>query len=322
MPNGNPPGETLSFHCRSPIFMCPTCTHAENCADLLNLLRLFRYEEKQPEFDYLTHFPFLEPRTFEYDSRNRLNELSSSEWLQFTRTVFSSKFPKILGHELRRKHPEHKSPNLIGQLVAFFTKQEDLVLDPFAGTGTTLLAAALLGREAIGFEIAPAWIDIYYRICKKLSIPRRKLVEGDCSELLSSLPRNSVDFILIDPPNPLNVSEWRRENHTPDKPVDSFFKFMLKVFNHCYRSLRDQKFMAVFTRNLYQNGRYIFLTPWYASVAAEAGFSLKGEKIWENPGEKLRPYGYPHSYVPNIVHYTILIFQKLESEPPAEETPK
>jgi DNA modification methylase len=315
MPNGNPPHDSVSFHCRSPIYLCPTCTHAENCADLLNLLRLFKLEEKPPDFDFITNFPFLEERDFEYDPRNKMNELSSGEWLQFTRTVFSPKFPKTLGHEFRRKHPEYKSPHLMGQLVAFFTKRDDLVLDPFAGTGPSLIAAALLGREAIGFEIQPAWVDVYYRICKKLLVPRKKLVEGDCAALLPSIPKESVDFIIIDPPAPINVQEWRRDEAPPEKPVEAFFKFMLRIFNYCYRSLRDQKFMAVFTRNMYQKGRYVSLTPHYAAIAAEAGFVLKGEKIWENPGEKLRPYGYPHSYVPNIVHYTILIFQKLEAEP-------
>ncbi|HOO56450.1 MAG TPA: class I SAM-dependent methyltransferase [bacterium] len=314
MPNEKESAEQISFHCRSPIYMCATCTHAENCQDLLNILRMFRLKEKPEEFDYLTNFPFLKPRSFKHDERNRFNELSSGEWLRFTRTVFSSMYPKVLGHELRCKHPEYKSPHLIGQLISFFTKKEDLVFDPFAGTGTTLLAAALLGRESIGFEISTQWVDIYYRICKKHRIPRQKLVEGDCSELIYNVPKESVDFIVIDPPNPLKTDDWHRGKSEPASPIDAYFDFMLKIFNRCYISLKDQKYLAIFTRNLYQNGRYIYLTPYFATMAADAGFVLKGEKIWENSAEKLRPYGYPHSYVPNIVHYNILFFQKREGE--------
>lgn len=315
-----PPRDTVSFHCRSPIYMCATCSHAEACQDLLNILRMFKVEEKPEEFDCITHFPFLSEREFEFDPRNKLNELSSGEWLQFTRTVFSSKFPKILGHEFRRKHPDYKSPHLLGQLIAFFTKQDDLVLDPFAGTGASLIAATLLGREAFGFEINPSWVDIYYRICKKFGIARKKLVQGDCAALLHDVPKETIDFIIIDPPNPAAPQEWCFDPTTPEKPLEAFFKLMHRVFNQCYRILRDKKYAAVFTRNLYQKGHYVFLTPYYASVAAEAGFLLKGEKIWENTGEKLRPYGYPHSYVPNIVHYSILLFQKLESEQQTEKS--
>ncbi len=311
--------DTLKFHCRSPIFMCASCTHAEVCQDLLNILKMFRYQEKPPEFDYVTNFPFLKERSFEIDTRNTMNELSSSEWLQFTRTVFSSKFPKSFGHELRRAHPDYKSPHLLGQIISFFTKQNETILDPFAGTGTSLLAASLLGRKGIGFEINTKWVDVYYRICKKYNIAKQKLVEGDCMHLIFSLPKDSVDFVILDPPNPLNTAEWSLAAEMPKAPLDAFFKFMLRILNQCYASMKDEKYMAVFTRNLYQNGHYIFLTPFFASIAAEAGFVLKGEKIWENIGEKLRPYGYPHSYVPNIVHYNILIFQKHESEETATE---
>ncbi len=315
--------ETVSFHCRSPIFMCASCSHAESCQDLLNILRMFRYEEKPEEFDYITNFPFLKERTFEVDPRNSLNDLSSGEWLQFTRTVFTSKFPKILGHDLRRAHPEYKSPNLIGQIVSFFTIQDDLIFDPFAGVGATLIAASLLGRKAIGFELNSKWVDIYYRICKKHNIARQKLVEGDCLHLIYSLPKDTIDFILIDPPNPLNTDEWSLAAEPPKSALDAFFKFLLRILNQCYVALKDQKYIAIFTRNLYHNGHYVFLTPYFASVAAEAGFILKGEKIWENAGEKMRPYGYPHTYVPNIVHYSILIFQKNEKNiPDPEDTPE
>lgn len=140
------------------------------------------------------------------------------------------------------------------------------------------------------------------------------MVEGDCSVLLHNVSKESVDFAIIDPPNPMNPSEWAPgAESSPGVNLDSFFDFMLRVMNQCYRTLKDQKYMAVFSRNLYYKGRYIYITPFYASVASEAGFTLKGEKIWENLGEKLRPYGYPHTYIPNIVHYSILIFRKTES---------
>ncbi|MFA6449839.1 MAG: DNA methyltransferase [bacterium] len=313
--------ETVSFHCRSPIFMCSTCTHAENCQDLLNILRMFKYEAKPPEFDYMAHFPFLKERTFEIDPRNSMNDLSSGEWLQFTRTVFSSKFPKVIGHELRRAHPDYKSPHLFGQLISFFTRRDDLVFDPFAGTGSSLIAASLLGRKAIAFEINSKWVDIYYRICKKHDIQRQKLVEGDCLHLIFSLPKETLDFVVIDPPNPFNTAEWSLAAEEPKAPLDAFLKFMLRILNQCYAALKDHKYVAIFTRNLYHNGRYLYLTPYFASIAAEAGFVFKGEKIWENVGEKLRPYGYPHSYVPNIVHYNILFFQKSETEEKNEEAP-
>ena len=47
-----------------------------------------------------------------------------------------------------------------------------------------------------------------------------------------------------------------------------------------------------------------------ARRAEAVGFVTKGEKIWYQAGARLRPYGYPFAYIPNITHQYIVIFQK------------
>lgn len=59
--------------------------------------------------------------------------------------IRDSKTPKI--------HPTQKPVPLLEQLIRIFTDENDVVIDPCAGSGTTLLAAANLGRRAYGFEI-------------------------------------------------------------------------------------------------------------------------------------------------------------------------
>ena len=50
-------------------------------------------------------------------------------------------------------HPTQKPVNVLKQLIEIFTDEGDVVIDPCAGSGTTLRAAAELGRNAYGFEI-------------------------------------------------------------------------------------------------------------------------------------------------------------------------
>ena len=50
-------------------------------------------------------------------------------------------------------HPTQKPVPLLEQLISIFTDKNDVVIDPCAGSGTTLLAAANMGRKAYGFEI-------------------------------------------------------------------------------------------------------------------------------------------------------------------------
>ena len=74
---------------------------------------------------------------------NSLNELSGEEWLYFTKSIWSTAYPSELGHAARRRHGANKPPRLMARLIEFFTTTGELVLDPFAGVGGTLLGVAI-----------------------------------------------------------------------------------------------------------------------------------------------------------------------------------
>lgn len=57
------------------------------------------------------------------------------------------------GKEYPKIHPTQKPVNVLKRLIELFTDEGDVVIDPCAGSGTTLRAAAELGRNAYGFEI-------------------------------------------------------------------------------------------------------------------------------------------------------------------------
>lgn len=61
------------------------------------------------------------------------------------------------------EHPCPKPLKLIEWLIGEFTSPGDLVVDPFMGSGTTLHAAKLLGREAIGIDVSEEYCDIAVR---------------------------------------------------------------------------------------------------------------------------------------------------------------
>jgi site-specific DNA-methyltransferase (adenine-specific) len=64
---------------------------------------------------------------------------------------------------VKKDRPDHPCPKPLGlmrELVSLFTNPEELILDPFAGSGTTLIAAKSLGREAIGIEIDEKFCEV------------------------------------------------------------------------------------------------------------------------------------------------------------------
>jgi site-specific DNA-methyltransferase (adenine-specific) len=69
-------------------------------------------------------------------------------------------------------HPAMFPPTLVEQLVHTFTKEGDGVLDPFAGSGTTLFVSRFMGRKAYGVEIMIEFVDLIYR--RKARINWRK----------------------------------------------------------------------------------------------------------------------------------------------------
>jgi DNA modification methylase len=290
---------------------------------------------------------------------NTLNELSGEEWLYFTKSVWGTAYPSELGHELRRQHGANKPPRLMARLIEFFTRTGDLVLDPFAGVGGTLLGAAIARgpRRALGIEIEPRWVDVYIELMASLRAQRGGLGPlladlgpadpggertfdpsglemrlGDALAALPDLPPDRFDFVATDPPYnvqlPITMSGGQlAEDHAnrrtdyamiTDDPADlanspdygAYLDRMETVFGLLRRVLRPTHYATVIVRDAYQNGSYIFTGADLAERARRAGFTVKGDVIWYQAGTRLRPYGYPRSYVPNIAHQHILVLRR------------
>jgi DNA modification methylase len=107
-------------------------------------------------------------------------------------------------HRSSMIHPAKMSVMLCRELIRRYTKEGDLVLDPMAGIGTTLIEAALLGRNAIGVELEKKFVKITeknIRILKKLKpdAGKAKIIQGDAREL-SKLLAGKVDSVVFSPP--------------------------------------------------------------------------------------------------------------------------
>ncbi len=89
---------------------------------------------------------------------NRLNDLSGKEWIKFTKSWFVHR-PEPRGDQ-KIRHPASFPESLVREFVLFFTKKGQLVMDPFLGTGSTLVASAEVDRAGTGFEIVEKYADI------------------------------------------------------------------------------------------------------------------------------------------------------------------
>ncbi len=128
---------------------------------------------------------------------NTLNELPGEEWLYFTKSVWTTAYPSELGHARRRTHGANKPPRLMARLIEFFTTSGELVLDPFAGVGGTLLGAAIARgpRRALGIELDPRWVDVFGEVVRE-AIGQR---DGAGPELVDLGPQDPGGTRSFDP---------------------------------------------------------------------------------------------------------------------------
>lgn len=303
--------------------------------------------------------------TRELHPANTLNELTGEEWLYFTKSLLVTAYPSELGHALRKRHGANKPPRLMARLIEFFTKSGELVLDPFAGVGGTLLGAAIARgpRRALGFELNPAWAEVYGAVVRDLAAERdgagplladlgtadpggRRGFDpagcvmrvGDALALLPAVPDASVDFVATDPPYtvqlPLTMAGGRlAEAHAnrrtdyamvSDDPADlanaadhdAYLAAMERVFGEVARVLRPGRYAVVIVRDAYVDGVYRFTGAELAARAAAAGLVPKGDLIWYQAGTRLRPYGYPRVFVPNIAHQHVVVLRREPASSP------
>lgn len=81
----------------------------------------------------------------------------------------------------RPEHPHMKPQALMSRLVGYYSPPNGVVLDPFAGSGSTLVAASMLGRKAVGIEFSEAYCEL---IVRRLGQPSLNFGEtGACGEV-------------------------------------------------------------------------------------------------------------------------------------------
>jgi DNA modification methylase len=158
-----------------------------------------------------------------------------------------------------------------------------------------------------------------------------RLVVGDAVDLLAGLESETVDFVATDPPyNPQlkltmaggKLAEEFSNRRTDYAMVtadpgdiansasyDEYLSRMETVLGELRRVLRQGRYATVIVRDAYQDGRYRFTGSDLAARAEKVGFVTKGDLIWYQAGSRLRPYGYPRGFVPNIVHQHILVLR-------------
>jgi SAM-dependent methyltransferase len=179
---------------------------------------------------------------------------------------------------------------LVELLVEHLTKPGDVVLDPFAGFGTTLVVAEELGRQGWGVELDPARADF---VRGRLREPER-LVRGDARRL-ATLDVPPVALCLSSPPysRPGADSAALTAYREPDPGYAAYLMGLEDVYRQAGALLRPDGRLVIEASNLRGPGG---VTPLAWDIARAVGRTLPfcGELVvrWDST----YGYGYDHSY--------------------------
>ncbi len=268
------------------------------------------------------------------DPRNTLNDLTGREWIYALRSVITTRYPtsgsESYAHALRRMHPSPKPPQLMAELIRFFTRANGHILDPFAGVGGTLLAASLEGRTAVGVELDQRYVDCYTQVCDTLGMPPQTVVVGDARRLADyvEVSARPFDLILTDPPYAQMQAREKTGDHkkrgraaaTPftnleadlgNLPYAHFPSALRVIVEQALAFLRPGGHLVLFTKDLQPTPEHHNML--HADIVVEfrqiKRLSYRGYRIWHDQTRNLYPFGYPFAFVANQMHQFILIFR-------------
>jgi len=214
--------------------------------------------------------------------------------------------------------PGNWAPQIPRNLILRYTKEGDLVLDPMAGSGTTLIECKLLNRNAIGCDINPEHVKITKsRLDFEGSGADIKVDVGDARKL-SKVKDESIDFIATHPPyaNIIEYSEGKIEGDLSNiSKIDKFCDEIEVTAKEFYRVLKTGKYCAILIGSTRKKGMFIPIPHMVLDRFLKAGFKLKEEIIKEQHNCSSTPYWKNQSKKFNfllIMHESLFVFKKVE----------
>lgn len=228
---------------------------------------------------------------------------------------------------------------MVMEFINFFTKSAQVVFDPMAGTGSTLVAALRCGRYGYGVELNPDYAEIARKVlleeCQALGAAAAglhcELITGDATqmkELVTRFDIPPIDYMITSPPywdmlhaRGAGTQKTRRATQELDvvysddpqdlgniQDYDEFLTRLSYIYTGIQPYFKPGAYLTIIVKNIKKGGK-IYPLAWDLSKKLEAAYTLKDEKIWCQDNQRLAPYGLGNTWVSNTFHHYCLQFR-------------
>jgi len=266
---------------------------------------------------------------------NHISCISAKEWVKSQVAIqeFQVQEDEIKefyynGRDIRDKnvHPAVFPIALPAHFINTLTHKGELVLDPFSGIGTTLLAAQDLGRNAVGFDLKKEYIDITRKRLsqKRINSDNTKQIAilDDAHNIPSYLQENSVSLCITSPPyanmlahRRLNKSmrgDLRKNDHYlkiqqySSNPADlgtmnheQFSQALERIYSGILPLLKKRAHCIININDVWENNKRTPTHVYVLQALEKAGFEFRNTFIWDkrNLVNKVGIFGWPSNFI-------------------------
>ena len=257
---------------------------------------------------------------------SHINCLTPKEWVKGQVAIWELYYEK---RDIRDKdiHPAVFPIALPKKCIELFTHQGELVLDPFLGIGTTLLAAQDMGRNAVGFDLSQRYIDFTKeRLGQQSTLnfynTKQIAICDDAINIPKYLDKESVSLSVTSPPyaNMLNHerlnksmrSDLRMNKHYKkvqqysNNPRDlgamrlkKYIEALADIYKGILPLLKPKAHCVINVNDLWENNHRYPTHSYIIEAMEKVGYEIRNIIIWDkrNLVNKVGIFGWPSNYI-------------------------
>ncbi|MFQ5832333.1 MAG: DNA methyltransferase [Candidatus Thorarchaeota archaeon] len=254
---------------------------------------------------------------------NHINCLTAKEWLQHQIAVWEFYYEK---RDIRDKkvHPAVFPIALPTKCIRLFSHRGELILDPFVGSGTTLVAAQDLGRNAVGFDLKEEYVHISNERIEADGTQKtlQMAICDDAHSIPEYLENQTVALVVTSPPyanllnrkrrNKSRRGDLRNDEHYltvqqySDDPRDlgtmnvhAYAETLGRIFKGILPLLKRRGHCVINISDYWWENKRVPAHLHVIEAMQEVGYELRNTIVWDrrNLVNKAGIFGWPSNYI-------------------------
>lgn len=262
-----------------------------------------------------------------------INCMTAKDWLKSQLGVWQFFYE---GRDIRDKnlHPATFPISLSKKVIELFTHEGELVLDPFVGSGTTLVAASDLNRNAVGFDLQRHYLDLCVeRLSQNPNMfnhASQVAIQDDARYITEYFENNSISLIWTSPPyanllnrkrknksrrNRNNEQLGKIEQYSQDQrdlgtlELSSYTEAMGDIFQKLFPLLKPKGHCVINVPDMWWENERITIHISLVEELRKRGYELRNIIIWDrtNIVNQIGIFGWPSNYITMGVTFEYLL---------------